>query len=154
MTSRPLRGAVGQTLTASTRSFIRHYLEMVVAMILGMVVLGIPAEGALQAAGTSVSALQDDTPALALLGMAVVMTVPMVGWMAYRGHGRGANTEMAAAMFIPTFGVIGLLTSGMVTDFMTLMSLEHAVMLPSMLVAMVLRLDEYTCHTGPHEVLA
>jgi flagellar biosynthetic protein FliP len=139
-------------MTASTRSFIRHYLEMVAAMILGMVVLGIPAEGALQAAGTSVSALQDDAPALALLGMAVIMTVPMVGWMAHRGHGRRANSEMAASMFIPTFGVIGLLTSGMVTDFMTLMSLEHVVMLPSMLVAMLLRVDEYTCHPRPAQV--
>jgi hypothetical protein len=154
VTSRPLRGAVGQTLTSSTRSFIRHYLEMVAAMVLGMVVLGVPAETGLQAIGTSVSALQDDAPAVLLLGMAVIMTVPMVGWMAYRGHGRRPNAEMAASMFIPTFGVIALMGSGMVTDFMTLMSLEHVVMLPSMLVAMLLRVDEYTCHAGAREVLA
>ena len=33
-----------------------------------------------------------------------------------------------------------------VGDFMTLMMAEHTVMLPSMLVAMLLRADEYTCH--------
>jgi hypothetical protein len=33
------------------------------------------------------SELREDAPALSLLGMAVVMTVPMVGWMRYRGHG-------------------------------------------------------------------
>jgi hypothetical protein len=150
VTSRPLRGAVGQTLTSSTRSFIRHYLEMVAAMVLGMVVLGVPAEAGLQAIGTSVSALQDDAPAVLLLGMAVIMTVPMVGWMAYRGHGWLPNAEMAASMFVPTFGVIGVMASGAVGDFMTLMTAEHVVMLPSMLVAMLLRPDEYTCgaHAG------
>jgi uncharacterized membrane protein YhaH (DUF805 family) len=141
-------------VTASTRSFIRHYLEMVAAMFLGMVVLGVPAEAGLRMIGTSTSVLQDDAPAVALLGMAVIMTVPMVGWMVYRGHGRRANAEMAASMFIPTFGVIGLMASGMVSDFMSLMMLEHVVMLPSMLAAMLLRPQEYSCHAQAREVLA
>jgi hypothetical protein len=141
-------------VTISTRNFIRHYLEMVAAMFLGMVVLGVPAEAGLRMIGTSTSVLQDDAPAVALLGMAVIMTVPMVGWMAYRGHGRRANTEMAASMFIPTFGVIGVMASGMVSDFMSLMMLEHVVMLPSMLAAMLLRPQEYSCHAQAREVLA
>jgi hypothetical protein len=132
-------------VSASTRHFIRHYLEMVVAMFLGMVILGLPAEGAMRALGTSSSQLQSDAPAVALLGMALAMTVPMVGWMRYRGHGWRPNAEMAASMFLPTFGVIGLMASGMVEGFMTLMTLEHAVMLPSMLVAMLLRPQEYSC---------
>jgi hypothetical protein len=133
-------------VSPAARAFIRHYVEMVVAMFLGMLVLGVPAEGALQLMGTSSSALQDDGPALALLGMAFIMTVPMVGWMAHRGHGWRPNAEMAASMFIPTFGVIAVMASGLVGDFMTLMMAEHAVMLPSMLVAMLLRAGEYTCH--------
>jgi hypothetical protein len=146
-------------VSPSVRHFIRHYVEMVIAMLLGMVVLGLPAEAAMRAVGTSSSELQADAPALALLGMAVVMTVPMVGWMAYRGHGRRANTEMAASMFLPTFGVIGLMWTGIVEDFMTLMGLEHAVMLPAMLVAMLLRPHEYMCgprvhHAQPAEVAA
>jgi L-lactate permease len=135
-------------VSPSVRHFVRHYVEMVIAMLLGMVVLGIPAEAAMRALGTSSSELQTDAPALALLGMAFIMTVPMVGWMAHRGHGRRANAEMAASMFLPTFGVIGLLWTGAVEDFMTLMGLEHVVMLPAMLVAMLLRPHEYTC--GPH----
>jgi hypothetical protein len=89
-----------------------------------------------------------------LLGMAVSMTAPMVAWMRFRGHGWPASAEMAAAMFIPAFGVIALLGSGAVTDFGTLMGLEHVVMLPAMLVAMLLRLDEYTgaAHRRPQEV--
>jgi hypothetical protein len=133
---------------SSTKHFIRHYAEMVVAMFLGMVILGVPAGWALAAAGTSTSALTEDAPALMLLGMAVTMTVPMVGWMAYRGHGRRANAEMAASMFLPTFAAMGLLAAGMITDFGALLIIEHVAMLMSMLAAMLLRPDEYRSH--PH----
>lgn len=41
-------------LTSSpARRFARHYVEMVIAMALGMVVLGLPAEVALGALGSS-----------------------------------------------------------------------------------------------------
>ncbi len=36
-------------MSTSSRHFVRHYLEMVVAMILGMAVLGLPAGIALDA---------------------------------------------------------------------------------------------------------
>jgi hypothetical protein len=133
-------------VSAATRSFIRHYIEMVAAMFIGMVVLGVPAEGALRAMGTGSSQLETDAPAVLLLGMAFIMTAPMVGWMHYRGHGWRPNAEMAASMFLPTFGVIGVMASGMVEDFMTLMTIEHVVMLPSMLVAMLIRGEEYSGH--------
>ncbi|HYZ61495.1 MAG TPA: hypothetical protein VE650_03505 [Acetobacteraceae bacterium] len=90
----------------ATKHFIRHYVEMVVAMFLGMALLGLPTEWALGAFGSSWSDLHHNAPALMLLVMAVIMTVPMVGWMAYRGHGRRPNAEMAASMFLPTFGVM------------------------------------------------
>jgi hypothetical protein len=125
----------------STRHFIRHYIEMVVAMFAGMAVLGLPAGWALGAVGSSWSQLTDSAPALMLLLMATTMTVPMVAWMRYRGHGRAASSEMAASMLIPTAGVIALL--GLVDDVGMLLMVEHVVMLPAMLVAMLLRRDEY-----------
>jgi hypothetical protein len=127
-----------------TRHFIRHYVEMVVAMFLGMVVLGGPAMLALEAAGVTSTELNADAPALHLLGMGVTMTVPMVAWMRYRGHGWGPSNEMAASMLIPTAGVIGLLWGGFVTEIGTLLAIQHVVMLPAMLVAMLLRRDEYS----------
>jgi hypothetical protein len=133
-------------LTPGTRQFIRHYAEMLVAMFGGMLVLGIPAELGLRAIGTSSSELQTDAPAVALLGMAVIMTVPMVAWMRHRGHAWQPSNEMAASMFLPTFGVIALMWGGVIEDFHTLMMLEHVVMLPSMLIAMLLRRDEYSSH--------
>jgi hypothetical protein len=56
--------------------FARHYLEMVAAMLAGMAALG-------------VSQLVVDVPGgtgVELVEMAVWMTVPMVGWMRFRGH--------------------------------------------------------------------
>jgi hypothetical protein len=131
-----------------TKHFIRHYAEMVVAMFLGMAVLGVPANWAMSAMGVDWNALTDDAPALMFLGMATTMTVPMVGWMLYRGHGWRANTEMSASMFVPTFAVIGVLTTGILTDIGVLMLVEHIVMLLAMAGVMLLRPDEYIHHHG------
>jgi hypothetical protein len=126
------------------RRFARHYAEMVSAMVLGMVVLGVPAGWALEAAGTSWAGLEADAPALMLLGMALTMTVPMVGWMRHRGHGWRAANEMSAAMLLPTAAVIGLLGTALVEDLDALLALEHVTMLLAMLGAMLLRPAEYT----------
>ena len=133
-------------MSTPVRTFIRHYAEMVAAMFAGMIVLGVPAEGALRAAGTSISSLQDTAPAVVLLGMAVTMTVPMVAWMRYRGHGWRPSGEMAASMFLPTLAAIGLMGAGLL-GYHAAMGVEHAVMFPAMLAAMLLRPREYAhCH--------
>jgi hypothetical protein len=133
-------------MSSSTRHFIRHYMEMVVAMFLGMAVLGVPAGWALGAVGSSWSELNSDAPALMLLGMAATMTVPMVAWMRYRGHGWRANTEMSASMVLPTLAAIGLLVAGVMTDIGALLVVEHVAMLLGMLSVMLLRPDEYSRH--------
>jgi hypothetical protein len=125
-------------MNTPTRRFVRHYVEMVVAMFLGMVVLGEPAMVALGGAGVSSAELTADAPALLLLGMGVTMTAPMVAWMRYRGHGWAPSNEMAASMLIPNAGAVGLL------------AVEHVVMLSAMLVAMLLRREEYAGHTHHH----
>ena len=62
----------------SSKHLARHYIEMVVAMFVGMAVLGVPAGWAMGAMGIDWNALTDDAPALMFLGMATTMTVPMV----------------------------------------------------------------------------
>ena len=126
-------------MSPSVKHFLRHYGEMVLAMFLGMAVLGLPADWALRSVGA-------DSDAFMFLGMATTMTVPMVGWMIYRGHGWRANTEMSASMFVPTFAVIGLLSTGVLTDIGILMVAEHVVMLLAMAGVMLLRPDEYIHH--------
>jgi hypothetical protein len=50
-------------------------------------------------------------------------------------------------MFVPTLAAIALLWAGTTDDLDTLMAIQHGAMFPAMLVAMLLRLDEYTGHT-------
>ena len=120
------------------RRFLLHYAEMLLAMLLGMAVFFLPAEALLGALGAG------DGPLVTLLAMGISMTGPMVAWMRVRGHSRRASLEMGAAMVLPTAGAIVLLQSAVVEDLDVLMALEHLVMLPAMLVAMLLRKDEYT----------
>jgi hypothetical protein len=134
--------------SSPTKHLIRHYVEMVVAMFLGMAVLGVPAGWVMSAMGINWNELTDEEPALMFLGMATTMTVPMVGWMLYRGHGWRANTEMSASMFLPTFAVIGLLWADVLTDLGALMIIEHVAMLLAMAGVMLLRPAEYMRHHG------
>jgi hypothetical protein len=133
------------------RHFIRHYVEMLVAMGVGMVVLGGLSGALLGAMGSSTAAVERDAPALILLGMGFNMTVPMVAWMRYRGHGWAANAEMAASMILPSLGVVALLGAGLVEGLGTLLAIQHVVMLPAMLAAMLLRRDEYSHPHHEHE---
>ncbi len=128
------------------RNFARHYAEMVVAMLLGMFVLGFALELALEPLGVDVSNWDVDAPALFLLSMAVTMTVPMVGWMRHRGHGWAACRDMTLAMFVPAIAAIGLLWGDVATDVHGLMGIEHTAMFTLMFVAMLLRREEYTRH--------
>lgn len=120
--------------------FARHYLEMVVAMMVGMAMIPVT------------RALVDlpDGTGFELVEMAVWMTVPMVAWMRVRGHGRRATAEMAAAMLVPAAVLLALHLTGAVADGDALVMAEHTVMFPAMLVAMLLRRDEYTADHGSH----
>jgi hypothetical protein len=138
-------------MSPQIRHFARHYAEMVVAMLLGMAVLWMPATLVLQALGMGSQELHDDAAAM-LLVMATTMTVPMVAWMRYRGHGWPASLEMAGSMYLPTLAAIALLGAGLVEDLGALMTIEHVAMLLSMLAAMLLRRDEYSGHA--HEAIA
>jgi hypothetical protein len=130
-------------MSPSVKHFLRHYGEMVLAMFIGMAILGVPVDWAMGSAGA-------DSDASMFLGMATTMTVPMVGWMMYRGHGWRANAEMSASMFVPTFAVVGVLTTGILTDVGVLMVVEHVVMLLAMAGVMLLRPAEYIHHhSGP-----
>ena len=147
-TTEPDRGALRLRPAAQTVTFLRHYAEMVVAMVLGMMVLGPPLAALLSALGVDVAAWDTDAPELLLLGMAFTMSVPMAAWMRHRGHRWAPVWEMTASMFVPSFVAIGLLWAGVVEDTDALLYIQHVGMLPSMLAVMLLRLDEYTGHGG------
>lgn len=123
--------------------FTRHFIEMVVAMIIGMAALGALWGAVISASGTDFDSFTDDHVVLVALAMAFDMTVPMVLWMRHRGHNWARGAEMGGAMFVPTFLVICLLEVG-ATSADSLIGLQHGVMLPAMLVVMLWRRSEYT----------
>jgi hypothetical protein len=131
-------------MNRSTLTFAKHYVEMVLVMFAGMFVIGGALLGAAAALGASGSEIQDDAPAAYLLGMGFSMTVPMVWWMDRRGHSWPANRAMALSMILPTLAALVLLAGGAVTDFHGLMGIQHTLMFPGMLIAMLPFGSEFT----------
>ena len=119
--------------------FVRHFLEMVAAMLAGMVVFGglvslfcavTGHQGLLEHPGTSAPI------------MATNMTVGMSLWMWHRGHRWAAIGEMAAAMYVPLAVLLVPFWAGVLSGG-ALLGGAHLLMLPAMWIAMLHRRDEY-----------
>jgi hypothetical protein len=118
--------------TRPRRNWVRfagHYLEMLVAMGVGMMVLA-PVWDALWPGHA-------DRPDTAALAMATDMTVAMAGWMAVRRHSRRGIVLMSAAMVVP-FAVLAVPYWAGLMPGSWLLPLGHVLMLPLMAVAMLL----------------
>ena len=123
------------TPVRQTLRFLRHFGEMVLAMLLGMAVFDVVTGVILIPMGPEVSTL----------AMAVAMTVPMVAWMRIRKHAWRLNAEMAGAMIVPTILLIAGSRLGLLPPT-SLMLGTHLLMLPAMLAVMLARWRDYTCH--------
>jgi hypothetical protein len=122
------------------RRFVGHYLEIVVAAVAGMVVLG-PVESALlNPIGWAGLLAHAETYTLV---MATNMTVAAAAWMRFRGHGWAAIAEMAVAMYAPFLVLFPPLWLG-VLSASGLMALGHVLMLFTIAAAMLRRRDQYT----------
>ena len=125
------------------KMFSRHAVEMTVAMLLGMAVLGLAFRAFhLAVFGTGFDDAWHEHTALAVFAMTFNMTLPMVGVMRYRGHGWGRCGEMAAAMFALAVALLVLFWLGVFSASVVL-PLEMALMLPTMIAVMALRFEEY-----------
>ena len=118
-----------------TWHLVRHYLEMVVAMVVGMVALG-PVEDLLWPG-------LDDRLDVHVVVMATNMAIGMGAWMRFRGHSWRAIAEMSAAMYVPFAVLLVPYWAGAVSGGL-LMTVGHVAMLPLMALAMLLRPAEYT----------
>ena len=123
----------------STRStawhFVRHYLEMVVAMLVGMAALG-PLEDLVW---PGLTARAD----VGVMVMATNMAIGMGAWMRFRGHSWPAIAEMSAAMYLPFVVLLVPYWAGAISGG-TLFTAGHVLMLPAMALVMVLRPAEYS----------
>ncbi|MGE5274226.1 MAG: hypothetical protein ACM3QU_10795 [Verrucomicrobiota bacterium] len=121
--------------------FWRHFLEMLGAMIVGM----------LAGAAIFLSIVQltwDQAllqyPVQALLVMAASMSLPMVAWMRLRHHAWRTSGEMAAAMVIPVIPFICLVVFDVTKG--ALCGLYCLATVVAMLRVMLYRRAEYSLH--------
>jgi hypothetical protein len=122
------------------RLFARQYVEMALAMLLGMAILypqwllltsGIAHRGWVM------------RPEVDSLAMATAMSVPMVGWMVHRGHSTRLTAEMCLSAYAGFVVLFPLYWSGALDD-MGLMMAGHVLMPFFVLAAvMLLRRREY-----------
>lgn len=119
--------------------FIRHYLEMVLAMAIGMAALHPLGMFAFQAAGAA--PLLDNVELMTLL-MATDMAIAMGAWMAYRRHGWRDIAEMSAVMYLPFIIFFPATLTGLMTGG-AMMAAGHVLMLAAMLALMLWRRDHY-----------
>ncbi|MEU7005091.1 hypothetical protein, partial [Nonomuraea sp. NPDC046570] len=120
--------------------FLRHLVEMVIAMIAGMVLFGPVWTVVTSSLGWDALFGRADVGALT---MAIDMTLGMSVWMRYRGHHWPAIAEMGAAMVAPILLLLVPFWAGILSGD-ALLIYGHVLMLPAMVVAMLRRRDEYT----------
>jgi YtkA-like len=143
-------GKVSVALTAKRDSlkptvrFMVHFGEMALAMILGMVALGILNNMILVPRGFHLSRF----PEVYTLAMAFSMTIPMVAWMWFRGHCWRHSAEMTAAMFVPAAVCIGVCSLGLLPRT-TMLSWYHLLMWVAMLGVMLYSWNDYAGGSAP-----
>lgn len=143
---------LGSRLTATgphAWHFFRHFGEMFLAMMVGMMVLGGVDGGILSAAGSSVRNVKDSAPEAFALVMAFNMTVGMTLWMRYRRHSWAMCGEMAGAMFLPAMAALVLFWCSVIHT-RSVGGVEMGAMVPAMLAVMLLRRTEYSQPVHSH----
>src|SRR3954462_13324442 len=98
MTTDTLAPATRHSRGRTVRHVVRHYLEMVVAMLAGMIVLG-PVWSLLWPGLTQLTIAHT-------LVMATDMALGMGAWMRFRGHSWSAIGVMSSAMWGPFRGLV------------------------------------------------
>jgi hypothetical protein len=126
--------------------FLTHYIEMLVAMAAGMLVLFPVWKMAID--GTAPTSLLRSVEVDTMV-MATAMSVPMVGWMRRRGHDWAPAWEMSLAMYAGFIVLYPFLWAGLL-DETAVMSYGHVLMLAFMLLAMLWRRHEYTAAHHDH----
>ena len=137
---RPARSIKGTA--AATARFVLHFLEMAIAMALGMAIF-VPFKLALVDQGYTVLLDRGSIEYQALMNL--FMVVPMVLWMRARGHRWQHGVEMAAAMVVPVAVILFVCSLGIESTFPWFTTgLTGLAMFLGMLGYMLYRRDMYT----------
>jgi hypothetical protein len=119
--------------------FVRHLLEMVLAMMVGMGFFGLALWVFGEPPGYSNLLVE-----YGLMG--AFMAATMVGWMRFRGHSWRDGGEMSAAMLVPMLAPVALVDLGVAVPGFTegsLMLISHVAMIGGMVALMLYRFERY-----------
>ncbi len=130
--------------TRKVGRFLWHYAEMVIAMMLGMLLLGLVWSAVLP---------EDIRFDIDTLIMAANMTIGMAVWMRVRRHGWPSITEMSLAMIAPFLVLLVPYWFGVLPGHLV-MSIGHSLMFVFMALAMLRRRAEYTHGQGSMTMLS
>ena len=139
--TRVLHGPRSDTPGAQVGRFTWHYVQMVIAMGVGMW----PFAGICDALGRP--NLSSDSPNAYAIWMTLAMLVPMIGWMRVLGHSWERTAEMSAAMGVPVVIAVAGSVAGVLPDNAAINAMD-VFMFAGMFLAMAFRWSEYagSCH--------
>jgi hypothetical protein len=132
-------------------NFVRHFLEMCIAMCIGGAVLAVVAFAVIPAMFRTPD-LRELYPGPSLLLIAAFLTLPMVAWMRFRGMAWRPIVEMSVIPVALAILIVGAVWAGIAPatalqiSFGTFCSISCV----GMFVVMLFRLDLYTGRTGHH----
>jgi hypothetical protein len=130
------------SFAAQVGRFLLHFLEMQIPMGLGMIAYAVLIRQLRAAPGYAVAFQRGSDLSIILDGL--LMTVPMVVWMIFRGHDRRHSFEMGAAMLVPGIAIILLGWVGAGAYLPWLAKAACPIMCSGMLVYMLYRRDHFT----------
>jgi hypothetical protein len=132
-------------------SFVRHFLEMCIAMCVGGAVLALVAFATIPAPFGSPN-LRELIPELSLVVIAAILTLPMAAWMRFRGMPWRPILEMSAVPFALAILLIGSVWARISAD--SALQIEFGlfcgISCVGMFLVMLFRLDLYTGRSGHH----
>ena len=126
--------------------FVLHFFELQIPMVLGAVICYLVVR--LITSSSSFSTTYYPGTYLFALGDLLFLTVPVVVWMIFRGHGWQHSLEMSVAMIAPVAAVMVL---GQLTAYdylMWLLIAGYPIMCLGMIVYMLYRRDLFTGQAG------
>lgn len=121
------------TAPLRTKTFWKHYAEMIAAMFVGMLALT-PVANLLLGRPVFGMAMEPVVPATLL--MATTMSLGMTAWMAFRRHSWPSIAWMAAAMYASCAVLYPFFWAGWLSGD-AVMTIGHVLMLPAMAVVML-----------------
>ncbi len=125
-----------------------RFLEKQIPMVLGVLVCYVL--GRLIPASSSVRAVYHPGTYLFTAGDVLFLTVPVVAWMIFRGHGWRHSLEMAVAMIAPVAAIIVFGELAANDYLLWLVIAMYPAMCLGILIYMLYRRNYFTGRAGDH----